>query len=67
VQFFLKVVQFAVLVGVIGSNNKYGWTPNGYVAALVAFFAALLATTIIMESLRLYRWLLGSLKRFDHQ
>lgn len=64
-QFFLKVMQFAIVVAVIGSNIQYQWTPNGLVAGIVAFFAALLATAIIVESLRFYRWLLRSLKRFD--
>lgn len=61
-QFLLKVVQFGTAVAVLGSNIKYGWTPNGLVAGICAFMAALLVTLVIMESLRLYRWLLGSLK-----
>lgn len=65
-QFILKLIQFCVFVAVIGSNGQYHWTPNGYVAGLVAFFAALLATAIVMESLRLYRWL-RSLKRLDQR
>ncbi len=65
-QLFLKLVQLAVFIFVMGSNGKWQWTPNGYVAGLVAFFAALLATTIILDSLRFYRWLLGSLKRLQH-
>jgi hypothetical protein len=66
-QFTLKVVQFSVAVAVIGSNIKYGWTPNGYVAGLVALFAVLLATAIIMESLRLYRWSRAALKRLNEE
>jgi hypothetical protein len=64
-QFFLKVLQFSVAVAVVGSNIKYQWTPNGLVAGIIAFFAALLATAVIIESLRFYRWLLGTLKRFN--
>ncbi len=63
-QFWLKVVQFGTAVAVIGSNLKYEWTPNGYVAGLVGLLAALLVTAIIIESLRLYRW---ALKRLHHQ
>jgi hypothetical protein len=63
-QFLLKVIQFGTLVAVVGSNNKYELTPNGYVAGLVGLLAALLVTAIIMESLRLYRW---ALKRLHHQ
>ena len=76
-QFLLKLLQFLTVVGVIGSNIKYGWTPNGYVAGLVALFAALLVTAVIRDSLRLLRWLAGSngnsasispaLQRLDHE
>lgn len=63
-QLLLKVMQFSVAGAVMGSNIKYQWTPNGLVAGIVAFMAALLATAIIVESLRFYRWL-RSLKGLD--
>lgn len=56
-QWFLRVTQFATAVAVLGSNSQYHWTPNPLVAGVVAFFAALLATAVILESLRFYRWL----------
>ena len=58
----LKIMQFAIVVAVVGSNAQYHWTPNGFVAGLVGVFAALLATVIIRDSLRFYRW---TLERFD--
>lgn len=61
-QLLLRVMQFAVAVAVVGSNIKHQWTPNPLVAGIVAFFAALLATAIVIESLRFYRW---TLERFD--
>jgi hypothetical protein len=62
-----KLMQFCIVVGIIGSNNKYGWAPTGLSAGIVAVFAAFVATGIISELLRLVRWLLGTLKRFNHQ
>jgi len=61
----LKIIQFCVAVAVLGSNGAYHWTPNGYVAGLVALFAALLVTAIILESLRLGRWFLRLLKKLQ--
>lgn len=66
-QLLMKLMQFSIVVAVVGSNIEYGWTPNGLVAGIVALACALLATAIIMESLRLYRWVLRTLKRFDQQ
>jgi hypothetical protein len=53
----MKIMQFCVMVLVVGSNGMYHWTPNGYVAGLVGLFAALLATVIIVDSLRFLRWI----------
>lgn len=39
-------MQFGVFAAVLFSNIRYQWTPNGYVAALVAFFATLLVSAI---------------------
>ncbi len=41
-----KLIQGGVVFAVLGSNIHYGWTPNPYVASLVAFFAALFVTAI---------------------
>jgi hypothetical protein len=65
-QFILKLMQFAIIVLVVGSNGQYHWTPNGYAAGLLALFAAMSATVFITESLRLLSWLVGSLKHFNH-
>lgn len=66
-QAFLKLAQFVTAVAVVGSNIQYHWTPNGLVAGLVAFFAALLVTVIIRDSLRVGGWLLRLLKHFNNQ
>ncbi len=63
----MKLLQFLIIVAVIGSNGEYHWTPNGYVAGLVAVFAMLLATVLVIDSLRLLRWLLGLLQKLNHQ
>lgn len=60
----LKIIQLCIVVFVIGSNIKHHWTPNPVVAGLVALFTALLATVIIRDSLRFYRW---TLQRFDQR
>jgi len=46
-QFLLKVMQFAIVVAVVGSNGQYHWTPNGYVAGLLGGLAALLMTLLV--------------------
>lgn len=45
----MYVVQICSFVGVTWLGIYYEWTPNPYVLAIVAFFAALLATAIIIE------------------
>lgn len=52
-----KIFQFVVIVAVAGSNGQYHWTPNGYVAGLVAVFAAFAATALLSELFRLISWL----------
>lgn len=47
-QFLLKVMQFAIVVAVVGSNGQYHWTPNGYVAGLLGVLAAFLMTLLVM-------------------
>lgn len=39
-----KLIQFSVMVAVLGSNGAYHWTPNGYVAGLIAIGAAFFLT-----------------------
>lgn len=44
----LKIMQFCIVVAVIGSNGQYHWTPNGYVAGLLGVLAAFLTTLLIV-------------------
>lgn len=53
-----KLFQFVVIVAVAGSNGQYHWTPNGYVAGIVAVFTAFALTALISELFRLLSWLL---------
>jgi hypothetical protein len=63
-QFLLKVMQFAIVVAVVGSNGQYHWTPNGYVAGLLAVLAAFLATLLVVGICDLFLILK---KKLDHQ
>lgn len=63
----MKFMQFCVIVAVIGSNGEYHWTPNGYAAGIVALFVSLLATVIVIDSVRSLRWLLRFLQKFNHE
>lgn len=71
-------MQLAIVIAIVGSNNAWHWTPNGYAAGVVAVGAAFLATFFISELLRFCRWLAKrtngnaalssrSLKRVDQQ
>lgn len=42
-------VQICAVLAVTWASIHYEWTPNGYAVAIVAFFAALLATAIVIE------------------
>jgi hypothetical protein len=44
----LKIMQFCIVVAVVGSNGQFHWTPNGYVAGLLAVLAAFLVTLLIV-------------------
>jgi hypothetical protein len=55
---FLKIMQFCIVVAVVGSNGQFHWTPNGYVAGLVAVAAAFLATLLVMGARELWNVLL---------
>lgn len=41
------VIQGVIAFLVIASNIKYEWTPNGYLAALIAMSAAYFATLLL--------------------
>jgi uncharacterized membrane protein len=41
-----KTLQFSVFAAVLFSNIYYQWTPNEYVASIVALLAALFVTAI---------------------
>lgn len=60
----MKLLQFCIIVWIVGSNN---WTPNPYVAALAAGLVAFGVTVLISDSLRLTRWLYATLKHFYHE
>lgn len=63
-----KIMQLSIVVWVIGSNNAWHWAPTGFSAGVVALLAAFVATGVISELLRFYRWLIGApLKRLDKQ
>jgi hypothetical protein len=45
----LYLAQIAAVLAVTWASITYEWTPNPFVVAIVAFFAALLVTAIIIE------------------
>lgn len=66
----MKLLQFLIAVFVVGSNLKWHWTPNGYVAGLAAFIAAFGTTVLLTDLGRLLRWLRrekATLEHFDNQ
>lgn len=42
-----KILQGSVVLAVIASNIEWQWTPNNYLAAILAFVAALLVTVAL--------------------
>lgn len=53
-----KLLQISVFAGVIVTNIEWQWTPNGYVASLVALgaaFAVTYAISILFDGLALLR------------
>lgn len=46
-QFLWRVFQLAIIFAVIGSNIEWRWTPNSYLAALLGFGAAYVATVLL--------------------
>lgn len=57
-----KLLQFVIIVAIAGSNGQYHWTPNGFVAGLVAVFAAFAVTALLSELFRLLAWLFKQLR-----
>jgi hypothetical protein len=45
----MYLAQIGAVLYVTWASIHYEWTPNGYAVAVVAFFAALLVTAIIIE------------------
>ena len=45
----MYLVQFCTFLGVTFLGIYYEWTPNPYALGIVAFFAALLVTAVIIE------------------
>ena len=45
----MYLAQIAAVAAVTWAAITYEWTPNPYVVGVIAFFAALLVTAIIME------------------
>jgi hypothetical protein len=53
-----KMLQISVFAGVMATNIEWQWTPNGYVASLVALGAAFTVTyalSILFDGLALLR------------
>lgn len=63
----MKLLQFSIIVAVLGSNGAYHWTPNPYAAGIVAVVAAFAVTVLINDSLRFIGWLLQPLKHLDRK
>lgn len=61
----MKLLQFSIAVFVVGSNLKWHWTPNGYVAAVAAFIAAFGTTVLLSGLLSLCRRDKTALKHFN--
>lgn len=57
-----KLIQFSVIVAIVGSNGAYHWTPNGYVAGLIAVGAAFFVTLGLSSLLDLWRSLRANQK-----
>ncbi len=51
-----KLLQLSVFVAVLSSNGYYHWTPNGFAAAVVAFFCAFGATVLLGDMFRFLAW-----------
>ena len=61
----MKLLQFSIAVFVVGSNLKWHWTPNGYVAGAAALVAVLAVTALLSGLLRLLGRQQTPLKHFN--
>lgn len=43
----MKLLQLTIFVAVLFSNIHYEWTPNGYLASILAVGAAFVVTVVI--------------------
>jgi hypothetical protein len=55
-----RLFQALIVFAVMASNIKYQWTPNGYLAGLIAAGAAFLATVIVAKVIDLIRFRAGA-------
>jgi putative exporter of polyketide antibiotics len=44
-----RLFQALIAFGVVASNIRYQWTPNGYLAVIVAIGAAFIVTAALTE------------------
>jgi hypothetical protein len=51
-----KLLQISIFTAVLMSNVHYQWTPNGYVAGVVAFFCAFGTTVLLGDLFRFIGW-----------
>jgi hypothetical protein len=51
------LIQSSIILAVMASNIQYHWTPNGYLASLLAGIAAYLATAACLSIGELITWL----------
>ena len=55
----MKLFQMVVFTLVLFSNVRWKWTPNGYLASLIAMGATFLATVFVIKVVETVRWLVG--------
>jgi hypothetical protein len=46
-----RLMQTCIVFAVLASNVYYQWTPNPYLAGMIAFFCAFLATAALSAAL----------------
>ena len=49
------LLQSSIIFAVMASNIRWHWTPNGYVAPVLGFIAALLATVALSRLIEMVR------------
>jgi hypothetical protein len=52
-----RLMQTVIVFAVIASNIHYQWTPNPYLAAIIAFVAAFIATWLLSWAFDLRHWI----------